>query len=97
MMDNSRNQYFLMGMVLLLLGIQFLLTDTFVLNPQVTAFLAEKTNHPAAALGATTAALAPNSEPTATKTIKPPDFVGYLLSSLGVVLILHSWGMKKSG
>ncbi len=96
-MDISRNQYFLMGLLLLLLGVQFLLTETFVLNPHVTAYLAEKTNHPAAALNATTAAFAPAIEPTGTKTIKPPDSVGYLLSSLGVVLILHSLGMKKPG
>ena len=96
-MDISRNQYFLMGLLLLLLGVQFLLTETFVLNPHVTAYLAEKTNHPAAALNATTAAFAPAIERAGTKTIKPPDFVGYLLSSLGVVLILHSLGMKKPG
>ena len=96
MMDVSRNQYFLMGTVLLLLGVQFLLTDTFVLNPHATAFLAEQTDHPVASVYAATETLAPEAEPTITKTVKPPDYVGYLFTSLGVVLILHSWGMKKS-
>ncbi|NQU26005.1 MAG: hypothetical protein HQ567_32360 [Candidatus Nealsonbacteria bacterium] len=95
MMDVSRNQYFLMGTLLLLLGAQFLMTDTFVLNPHVTQFLAEQTDHPVTSVYGVTDAIAPAAEPTITKKFKPPHYIGYLLTSLGAVLVLHSWGMKK--
>jgi len=95
MMDITRNQYFLMGLLLLLLGVQFLVTENFVLNSDVTTFLAEKTKDPPAALNTAATKIALESELVPPKTIRPPDFVGYLLTSLGAVLILHSWGMKR--
>jgi hypothetical protein len=33
----------------------------------------------------------------ARKVISPPDWIGWSLISIGSVLILHSWGMKKPG
>lgn len=95
MMDITRNQVFLAGLVFLFLGIQFLMVDSFVLTPKVTQFLADRTGHPLASVNAATSALTPSQEPVAQKTVRPPDWLGWSLLSLGCVLILHSMGMKK--
>jgi hypothetical protein len=95
MMDVSRNHLFLVGMVLLLMGIQFRLSDSYVLTPDFTQILAEQTGHPLAAVNAATPALTQSEKPIAKKTVRPPEWLGWALMSIGSVLILHSWGMKK--
>ena len=42
-MEINRNQYFLAGLVVLLLGLQFRSVDSFMLNEKVTRFLAQRT------------------------------------------------------
>ena len=97
MMDITRNQYFFAGLACLLIGVQFHMVDSFELNPQFTQFLAERSGHPLASVNAATQSLIPSDEPLAKKTIIPPEWLGYSLISIGAVLILHSWGMKKPG
>jgi hypothetical protein len=97
MMDITRNQYFFAGLLFVLLGIEFYMVDTFTLNAEFTQFLADRTNHPMASVGATTQTLIPNSSPVIQKTWRPPEWLGWCLLSLGSVLILHSWAMKKPG
>lgn len=89
-MEINRNQYFLIGLVVLLLGLQFRLTDSVLLTPQCTKFLAERTGHPVAAAGNAMENLLGTESELPPKTIRPPDWVGYSLLSLGAVLILHS-------
>ncbi|MGA2068266.1 MAG: hypothetical protein ABSG86_25055 [Thermoguttaceae bacterium] len=97
-MDITRNQYFMAGLVVLALGIQFRMVDTIELTPKFTQFLADQTGHPLAAVGASTQSLAqPGGLPTKGKTIRPPEWIGYSLLSLGAILVLHSLGMPKSG
>lgn len=95
MMDITRNQILVVGLVLVFLGLQFRLVDSFVLTPEFTHILAERTGHPLAAVNNTTQAFAPAAQPVVKKTVKPPDWLGWSLLSIGAVLILHSWGMKK--
>ncbi len=97
MMDITRNQYFFAGVLLLLLGGQFRMMDSMELNPHFTQFLAERTGHPLAAVGAAAQTVSPSEEPVARKTLVPPDWLGWSLLSLGCVLVLHSWAMKKPG
>jgi len=94
-MDISRNQYFLAGLVLLFLGLQFRLVESFVLTPECTQILAERTGNRLAAVGAATPALTPSDKPRAKKTVRPPDWLGWCLASVGAVLIMHSWAMRK--
>ena len=97
-MDITRNQYYLAGLVLLFLGIEMLYVESFTLTPEFTMFLAKQTNHPIASLNAATESLAPSSGAViASKTLVPPEWIGWSLVSLGSVLILHSWAMKKPG
>jgi hypothetical protein len=92
-MELNRNQFFMAGLVLLFLGIQFRLIDSFTLNEKATRFLAsrmqEKTATPATFLAQAT--------PLPGKVLQPPQWVGYALLSVGSVLILHSLAMPKPG
>jgi hypothetical protein len=97
MWDITRNQWFLMGFVLLLLGGQFRLVESADLTPEFTHFLAQRAGGQYAA--ATTAAktFAGSDQPVIKKRVRPPEFLGWALLSLGAVLVLHSWGMKAEG
>jgi hypothetical protein len=96
-MDISRNQYFFMGILCLFLGGEVLLVDSFDVNPDFAQFLADRTSHPLASVSATTQTLVQSDRPLVKKTIRPPRWLGGFLLSVGSVLVLHSWGMKKSG
>jgi hypothetical protein len=96
-MDITRNQYFFAGLACMLLGVQFRMVDSFELTPEFTQFIAERTGHPLASVNATTQTLTQSDKPLAKKTLRPPDWLGFSLISIGAVLILHSWGMKKPG
>jgi hypothetical protein len=93
----NRNQYFLAGLVLLLLGIQLRMVDSFVLTPKATKLLAQCAGHPAAKADEIrqAALLDPEPAPVLKKTIRPPEWIGWALLSLGAVLILHSWAMPR--
>ncbi len=94
-MDISRNQYFLAGLVLLFLGIQFRMINTITLTPEFTQLLAERTGHPLAAVNAAAPAATTSAEPVLKKTFRPPDWLGWSLISAGSVLILHSLAMRR--
>lgn len=98
-MDLNRNQFFLMGLVVLALGLQFRLVDTYVLNAEATKFAAEKFGTPQQQAATTT--FIPTLESagagsTATlRSVKPPTWLRWATISVGAVLILHSLAMPK--
>lgn len=94
-MEINRNQYFLIGLVLLFLGITFRMVDTIDLTPEFTQFLAERTRHPLAAVSTTSQSLLQSDKPGVKKTVRPPEWLGWSLGSIGAVLILHAFAMKK--
>ena len=95
-MEINRNQYFMGGVVLLLLGIQFRMVDTFVLNDKTKEFVVAKmaaqedseqaapTENAAAFLG-----------PLASGKFQPPPWLGWSFISVGAVMILHALAMPK--
>jgi hypothetical protein len=96
-MEVNRNQFFMGGLVLLFLGIQFRMIDTFTLNDKVTRFLATRVkviDEPVAS-----APSAGNSAASASgrKVVRPPQWVGFAMISLGAVLVLHAMAMQKPG
>ena len=97
MMDITRNQFFFAGLLFLMLGGQLRMVDTVDLTPEFTQFLAERTGHPLAAVNDMSQSLTQSDKPLVKKTIRPPDWIGWSLISIGSVLVLHSWGMKKPG
>jgi hypothetical protein len=96
-MDINRNQYFLGGLVLFLLGIQFHMVDTIVFTPECTRLLGEGNNHPAVAVSNALGSLVGAENQVAPKTVRLPESLSWGLLSAGAVLGLHSLAMKKPG
>ena len=96
-MEINRNQWFLAGLVFVLFGLQFRLMDSIVLTPEFTRFLAERTGHPIAAASEAMQAVAQAELVVPPKTVRPPEWLGWLLLSIGVVFVLHSLSLRKPG
>lgn len=92
-MELNRNHYFMAGVVLLLLGIQLRLVDTFVLNEQATRILTPQSSDGLMNIRPVLQSVTP----TARKVVKPPESLGWALMSIGSVLILHALAMKAPG
>jgi len=91
-MEITRNHYFMFGLIFLLLGLQFRLVDTYELSPEATQFLAKRSGQSESE----NSLLFNSARMTgARKTIKPPEWLGWLCISIGSVLILHSLALKK--
>ncbi len=91
-MELNRNQFFMIGLVILLLGIQIRLVDSYVLSEEATQFLAERAGKQQALA---TSRLLPAAGPLTQKVVTPPDWLGWALVSVGSVLILHSLAMPR--
>jgi hypothetical protein len=91
----NRNQYFMMGLVVVLLGLQLRWVETYVLNERASKFLAERIT-PVVGDGDSRSFM-PAVGPTPRRTLHPPNWSGYALMSLGAVLILHSLAMRRPG
>ena len=89
-MEFNRNHYFMFGLVLMFLGIQFRFVEEVTLNERVSEVLAR---HDDAGRGKILAAIGPSTR----HTLKPPSWLGWALLSCGSVLVLHSLAMKKPG
>jgi len=98
-MDLNRNQFFLIGLVALALGIQFRMVESYVLNAESTKFVAEKFGAPAQQVATTTfipsMETAGKGSSVALRSVKPPVWLGWATISIGAVLILHSLAMTK--
>ncbi len=92
-MDINRNQFFLVGLIVLFLGLQFRSIDSIVLTPQCTQALAEYSGKKAPAGDS----LLGGASGARSVTMRPPDWVGWSLLSVGSVFILHSLAMKRPG
>jgi hypothetical protein len=95
-MDLNRNQFFFIGLVILMLGVQVRYVSAYVLNPEATQFLAERTGHSSAASTSFFSAVAGTSAGPR-KEFRPPEWLSWCLISVGAVLCLHSLAMPKPG
>lgn len=94
-MDLNRNQFFFIGLVVLLLGLQVRYVSAYVLNPQATKFLAERTGQAAADSPLFSAFAGSPAGPR--KVVQPPEWLSWCLISVGAVLCLHSLAMPRPG
>ena len=94
-MELNRNQYFFVGIVLLLMGWQFRIVSSYTLTSDATRFLAERTQ--GSASDGAILALSSDMGAGPQKVIQPPEWLGWCLMSVGGVLILHSLAMRKPG
>jgi hypothetical protein len=90
----NRNQYMMFGTIVLLLGLQLRYVETFVLNERATEFLAERTG---GGTNSATALLTGASGPGYRREIQPPRWCGWCLISIGGILVLHSFALKRPG
>jgi len=93
-MEINRNQWFMAGLLMLFLGLQFHGIDSFVLTPELTKFLADGTGHPIASADHAIGAVV-NAQVVPPQTVTPPEWLSWALLSLGAVLVLQSLSMKK--
>jgi hypothetical protein len=96
-MEITRNQYYMAGLVLLFLGIQFRMIESVELKEQFAKFIAERTDHPLISLSSQSPLPNPVEGVTINRLFHPPEWIGWLLVSMGSVLILHSLAMPKGG
>jgi hypothetical protein len=89
-----RNRYFLAGILLLLLGIQFRMVDSFVLNESTTRALARITKNSVADNSSMTSMFA-QIYPTQTKRVVPPRWLGLAMITMGAVISLHALAIPK--
>jgi|SRR5688572_632345 hypothetical protein len=95
----NRNHYLLVGMVILLAGIQLRMVDSYVLNSHASDFLLKvkgnvSLNEPKPA---PLLSFMQKTNTLPTTTFHPPGWVGLAMMSVGVVLVLHSLAMKPPG
>jgi hypothetical protein len=95
-MDLNRNQFFFMGLVVLMLGIQVRYVSAYVLNPEATRFLAERSGQTTPAVSSYLSATAGTSA-APRKEIQPPEWLSWCLISVGAVLCLHALAMPRPG
>lgn len=92
-MELNRNQYFFIGLVVMLIGVQLLKVDYYVLNEEATKFLAENFHKPAEGQALSLVAQGTGAQKVAT----PPEWLDMCLLAVGAVLVLHSLAMPKPG
>ena len=94
-MELNRNHLFVVGVVVLLLGVQLRMVDSFLLTQPATQFLAERLKKPQVASTSAVPDFYQANTPVPRQLIKPPSWVGWALLSAGGVLVLQSLAMGK--
>ena len=94
-MDLNRNQFFFLGLFVLLIGVQVRYVSAYVLSPKATQFIADRTGQSSASTSLFTAATSTFGGPR--KVLQPPEWLSWCLISVGAVLCLHSLAMPKPG
>lgn len=93
MFEMNRPQMYMAGLVVLLLGLEFRIVDSVVLNEQTTRFMAERFD------SGELATTAPNwfaaNMPLVKKSFTPPKWIGWSFLSIGGVMVLHSLVMRR--
>ena len=95
-MEMNRNHYFGIGLIVLLLGLQFRYVDSFQLTEDTTKFLAKRFKKETVVQQTPLASLFGQANPEIMKkTVRPPKWLGWSLISIGSVLVVQSLGMRK--
>ena len=92
-MDFRRYQWLTIGVIVFLLGLQIRMIDSYTLNPKSAQFMAEK-------FGKTTIQSTSFFRPMSmttyhSRTIRPPQWLGWVLMSVGAVLTFHSLAVRR--
>ncbi len=93
-MDIDRNRYFMFGVVLFLLGLQFRLVDSFVLNENSTRAL-HRFSQRSTIIDSNLATNVYMQVGSPKKSLRPPNWLGYVLLSVGGVMCLHAMVLPR--
>jgi len=96
LLDITRNQYFFMGVLLLLVGAEFRLVESVELTPEVSRMLVKQHHPPLASVEAVTKGLFQLEKPLVKKVVRPPDWIGWVFLTAGAVLFFHALVMRQS-
>jgi hypothetical protein len=95
-MQFTRNRYFMAGMLLVMLGIQFRLVQSFVLNEPTTRALARiSKQNPVASNAPSMASFLIQVYPNPKKSVEPPRWLGLAMVTVGAVVALHAMAMPR--
>ena len=94
-MSIYRNRYFLTGLLLILLGIQFRMVDSFVLNEQATRALARVSKSGAVADNSSVSSVMLGIHPNPTKRVDPPRWLGLAMITVGAIVSFHAIAIPK--
>ena len=95
----NRNQFFMAGIIVLLLGIQLRWIESYELNEDCSRVILKRVlKQKDTPVNQSLPALFATQTPSAQyrHTVKPPKWLGWAFVSAGVVLILHALGMPKN-
>ena len=95
-MELNRTKLFMIGMFALLIGLQFRLVDTYVLNKDATQFIQSRVKR----VDANAAVAARNWLPAVAapplQRWSPPRQLGWALMSVGGVLVLYTLAIRRT-
>ncbi len=95
-MSMYRNRYFLAGLLLILLGIQFRMVDSFVLNEHATRALARVSKSGAVADTSSMSSMMLGIHPNPTKRVEPPRWLGLAMITVGAIVSFHAIAIPKT-
>ncbi len=94
-MSMYRNRYFLVGILLILLGLQFRMVESFVLNERATETLARVTKSGPVADNSGVGSMISFVYPNPKKRVRPPRWLGLAMLAVGAVITLHAFSIPK--
>jgi hypothetical protein len=94
-MDITRNHYFLAGLVLIAVGLQFHWVDSYVLTKNLSAILAEQPGVSPAAIGTGQQSWFGAPASTGNRIWHPPEWLGGILLCVGAVFTFHALALSK--
>ncbi len=94
-MEFDRNRYFMLGIILFLLGMQFRMIDSFVLNESSTRALHRFAKRSQMVSNDHATAMYMSVAPSPKKTVVPPPWFGWVLLTVGGVICLHAMVLPK--
>ena len=94
-MSKYRNRYFLLGILLLLLGVQFRMVDSFVLNEPATRVLAKVTRTKVVANNSVWGSILTSITPAPKKQVTPPRWFGLVMITIGSVVCFHALAIPR--
>jgi hypothetical protein len=92
----DRQRWLMFGVLLILLGFQFRLVQSFALNSQTTRALAKITQQAPLADNSSMTNMLIDVASSPSKTVTPPRWIGVALIAIGSVMTLQSFAMPRT-